>query len=205
MGNWSNEVLVPIDNQNKNLFYLHKFIVSSRRNSNVKGTDKPLNFDKDIRQYVNQNIDDILIELDLRWIAALLNTYIDSSDDEKEKLYSMILVSLIQLIQGTTSHLYHYGVFEDDTDIDKSQDLIDKHTSYTFMFGGLHCKPGTDNLWKDLFTRMFNLMKGNIIFFKIFKKVMEDILQENTSLIPSTEWAGVKLKKQINDIFKGDL
>ena len=208
MANTKLEAIDPKDPKNKHLYNLWPYIVYSRNfgpngpsvyptPGDIKNT---FNFEKDIKEYVDKNIDEICKEFDARWISALMDTYADLSEDIGEKLGATNISSLIRITQATTSAMYHRGVMEEEFNSDIKKKITKYQSKYdlgnTILWSGMHAWDGRDGIYINLFYRIKQAIKTYPTLDKLYTRAVNILVTENTSLFPNHTSLS-KLQKEI--------
>ena len=208
MANTRLEAINPKDPKNKHLYYLWPYIVYSRNfgpnGPSVYGIPKEIvntfNFEKDIKEYVDKNIDEICKEFDARWISALMDTYADLSEDVGEKLGATNISSLIRITQATTSNMYHRGVMGEEFTSDIEKRIIKYQSKYNLgnciLWSGMHAWDGRDGIYTNLFYRIKQAIKTYPTLDKLYTRAVNILVTENTSLFPNHTSLS-KLQKEI--------
>lgn len=192
------EAIDPKDPKNKHLYHLWPYIVYSRNfgpnSPSVHPTPEEIintfNFQKDIKEYVDKNIDEICKEFDARWISALMDTYADLSEDVGEKLGATNISSLIRITQATTSNMYHRGVMGEEFNSDIKKSIKKYKLKYNLgnciLWSGMHAWDGRDGIYRNLFYRIKQAIKTYPTLDKLYTRAVNILVTENTSLFPNT-------------------
>ena len=211
MADNSNETQYPLAPTNKHLYYLWPYIVYSRNYSPMGRNIQPVkqeiidnfDFNKDIKDYVSKNIDEICEKLSTRWLVALTDTYADCSDDPGERLAACNISSIVRLTQASTAHMKQRGVLKPEFTKEKqklSHKLIKSYDNHYFLWDGVHCINGGDGVYTNLIARISKNMKRYKELHKIFKKIINVLLDNETSFMPYTERN--KLHEKIEESLK---
>ena len=198
MADNSNETQYPKAPTNTHLYYLWPYIVYSRNYSPMGMNIQPVSreikenfdFNKDIKDYVSKNIDEICEKLSTRWLVALTDTYADCSDDVGERLAACNISSIVRLTQASTAHMKQRGVLTPEFTKEKqklSHKLIKSYDNHYFLWDGVHCINGGDGVYTNLIARISKNMKRYKELHKIFKKIINVLLDNETSFMPYTE------------------
>ena len=195
MADPSNESQHPLDPKNKHLYYLWPYIVYSRNYGPLSPNSQPVSqeiednfdFNKDIKDYVSKNIDEICEQLSTRWLVSLTDTYADCSSDVGERLAACNISTVVRLTQASTAHMKQRGVLTPEYTEEKKKEYMKLRKIYEnhyFLCDGVHCIPGTDGVYTNLISRTSKNIKGYKELHKIFKKVIDVLLINETSFLP---------------------
>jgi hypothetical protein len=199
----------PRDPNNKYLHHLWPYIVASKNFSpygpalsnpfpNKEGEKKfekifkwknfQENFSIDeFRDYLVENIDEICEELSTRWLCSVCEVLVDCSEDAGEKLAALYIPIIVRITQGATANMKHRNaLFPEYTDKMHREhgEIRGKFKGRYHTWDGVHCIPGIDGVYSNLFKRIkINIEKYSHLD-KILQRVMKILLDSKTSFIP---------------------
>ena len=215
MANNTNESQNPTDPKYKHLYHLHPYICYARslgpqgrsfqtpQSSKIKDFD----FNRDIRDYVSENIDEICEQLSTRWLYAIAETYADCSSDVGERLAAINISTIVRLTQSSTAHMQQRGVLSPEYTEEKEKEhmkLKEIYKSNYFLWDGVHCIPGIDGVYANLISRISKNIKSYKELHKIFKKIIDILLINETSFLPySPMRPEIKLALLIRESMEG--
>ena len=198
----------PRDPRFKHLYKLHPYIICFRdaRGPKKHGDDlfhfpyiqefyKDEFSISDFFEYVDNNVDEIVEELNLRWIISILECYTDGHPDTSVRLQALTLTNLVRAEHIHQSYMYTIGI--------SRQEFIKLHNpadNKTNIVGGLLRYIGDGDLYVNLMWRNLELITHHTLR-KFLNKFRMEFSDKWYSLFESESFSEIydeiiKLKKE---------